>query len=651
MLLAVVSAGRAQTTGTGQPGSYRQTEQSLQAAIEKNFFDAQTGFYREHMRPEKKDNKFSYLWPLCGLLQADNEIERLGAGSGLVDRTLGIIQQYYSPESPAPGFDSYVVKDGGGARFYDDNQWIGIAALDAYRRTGKINYLDVGKQVYRFMMTGFDTKAGGGLYWEEGNRKTKNTCSNGPGILVALQLYQATQDKKYLDTALLLYGWVNRSLQAPSGLYYDNLNLTTGKADRHLYAYNSGTMLQANVYLYTLTKEQQYLERAVRIADSSSAYFCADGKLRDGYWFSAVLLRAYQHLLQVYPDPQYVRRFAACVDDALQEDRHSSGLMGKPNPSDLVNQSGMLEILARLAFLEKQHYLGGLAGTPLFRFGVIADVQYADQDNAGTRHYRSSLRKLGEAVDTMNAAGVDFVLSLGDFIDKGFESFAPLNKITDRLKMPLYHVLGNHDFNIGEEQSKKIFGINTGGGQTKKMFRTLGLKHPYYAFEKGGWRFIELDAGDVSLFGNPEGSEKYRQASAILQKLKAEKAVNAENWNGALGSEQLRWLKEQLDLAVRKGERVILTCHMPLYPDKGRDVLWESSEVARLIEPYKNVMAYLNGHVHVSQYFLRGGVNYVSFKGMVEQEDQAFAIVSVYPDHLEIKGFGKEHSWVLRNAH
>src|SRR5690606_36367369 len=88
---------------------------------------------------------------------------------------------------------------------------------------------------------------------------------------------------------------------------------------------------------------------------------------------------------------------------------------------------------------------------PLIRFGIIADVQYADQEDAGSRNYRGSIDKLAEAVQTFNGRDLEFVINLGDFIDKGSSSFDTLLSITNRLNMPLYHVLGNHDFTVSED--------------------------------------------------------------------------------------------------------------------------------------------------------------------------------------------------------
>lgn len=328
--------------------------QSLNTAIEKKFLISGKGYYREHAEKQKDERPVSFLWPLCGLIQAANEQELLSGERGVFNRLYRIIDKYYDARPPAPGYASYPPPHGGGDRFYDDNQWIGIALLDAWSRTGDSSYLNKGKMIYRFMMTAWDTATGGGLYWEEGNLKTKNTCSNGPGILLAMQLHKATGNKAFLDTAVLLYSWVNRHLQAADGLYYDNISIGSNKIDQRKFSYNTGTMLQSSLWLYEATGNAEYFQNAKRIADASLHYFYSSGKFRDSYWFNAVMLRAYQHLLKHSNELKYLQAFAACTRYALQHEKRADGLMGKEKAADLVSQSGMLEILARLAFLEKQ---------------------------------------------------------------------------------------------------------------------------------------------------------------------------------------------------------------------------------------------------------------------------------------------------------
>lgn len=355
--LLVCNTNLAQTTDHTDHFQYGSELEALHQAIENNFYDPVAGFYKETVVVEKEKNAFSYLWPLCGLMQADNEMEKLSGYKEMVQRMLNIIQGYYDPSAPAPGYASYIMKLKGGDRFYDDNQWIGIACMDAYKRQKNPEYLRQAELIYRYMMTGYDTLLQGGIYWQENKKTSKNTCSNGPGIILSLQLYQATKTKSYLDTAILLYNWVNDHLKAPSGLFYDNIQVGNKKIGKAVFSYNTGTMLQSNIYLYEITKDKKYLKEAVTIADSALLYFHEKGSFRDDYWFNAVLLRAYQHLLQYNNDKKYIKAFQVCTDFALKNNKNVLGLLGKDKPLDLVAQSGMLEILARLAFLQKTHQL------------------------------------------------------------------------------------------------------------------------------------------------------------------------------------------------------------------------------------------------------------------------------------------------------
>ena len=271
----------------------------------------------------------------------------------------------------------------------------------------------------------------------------------------------------------------------------------------------------------------------------------------------------------------------------------------------------------------------------LFTFGVMADVQYANQDNAGTRYYRLSPKKLAEAVDSFNQYKPGFVLSLGDYIDKNFSSYDTLNPISARLTMHLYHALGNHEFAVNDSEKEKVL-------------QKENLEKPYYSFEKANWRFVIINGNDVSLHAHSKGSAAYKEAETLLQQLKADSLRQAQTWNGAVGKEQLAWLEKELAAAQKKKQKVIMACHFPLYPDGATELLWNAKELRALIEQYPCVFAYLNGHVHKSQYFFEKGVHYVSFRGMVEMGDNAFAIIAAYSNRLEIKGFGKEQSRTLR---
>jgi mannose/cellobiose epimerase-like protein (N-acyl-D-glucosamine 2-epimerase family) len=352
-------------------GTYRKEMTSLQTAIQKYFYDSAAGYYTQVASPEKGKHPYSFLWPICAMFQAVNEIEKVEPTANLVKPMLTILADYRDATPPTSGYAEYLWKfrpetrknTDDTCRYYDDNQWIGITALDAYATAKKVDkptFLNLGKETYDFMMSGYDQVSGGGIYWVETSKNSKNTCSNGPGIIVALKLYQATKDKKYLDTALRIYNWTNQKLKAPSGLYYDNISMKGGRIGKGLLSYNTGTMLQSNVYLYECTGDKKYLKEATAIADSAHVFFYGRNKFRDGYWFNAVLLRGYQHLLKYNKDTKYIIGFKKCLDNTLQTEKNESGLFAaKGKTFDLVEHGGLLEILARYAWLETKYDLTG----------------------------------------------------------------------------------------------------------------------------------------------------------------------------------------------------------------------------------------------------------------------------------------------------
>lgn len=345
--LAVSSFVFAQST----KNDYAQRIRIIQNNINQYFYDAKTGLYIETTDKSKNEHPHSYLWPLCALIQATNEVDAMATDNTMQPVIKGI-DQYYSPRPPAPSYQALPTKEKRDTRFYDDNQWIAIAYLDAYNRLHQPFSLNKSKEIERFMMTGFDTLSGGGLYWEEDHKTSKNTCSNGPGILILLQLYNITKQKPYLDTALLLYSWVNKRLQSPEGLYYDNIKIPSSEIGKAIFTYNTGTMLQANVLLYKITQKQTYLDEAERIAKAAKEQFYKGGKLPDNYWFNAVLLRGFVELYKVDKNKEQLQFF---VDDAQRiwkEERDENNLLGKKKPKTLIDQAAMLEVYARLAVLQ-----------------------------------------------------------------------------------------------------------------------------------------------------------------------------------------------------------------------------------------------------------------------------------------------------------
>lgn len=272
----------------------------------------------------------------------------------------------------------------------------------------------------------------------------------------------------------------------------------------------------------------------------------------------------------------------------------------------------------------------------ILRFGVIADPQYADIEPNLTldRHYRQSLVKLGEAIATFNGRELDFVMTLGDIIDRNWESFDDIMPVYDGLKHPARFLLGNHDFAVAKEHLGDVAA-------------RIGMPHRYHDFAIGRWRFVVLDGSDVSVFSTPDGAPRHEAATERLCALQVAGAINAQTWNGSLGDEQVAWLEDVMDAAEDAGEQVIVLGHYPVFPANSHN-MWDSERLVDLLTSYACFRGYLCGHNHVGNFGEVAGRPFVTFKGMVDMIDEnTFAIVSLFEDRIEIEGFGREDSRVL----
>ncbi|KAF5885393.1 metallophosphoesterase [Rhizobium sp. PEPV16] len=273
---------------------------------------------------------------------------------------------------------------------------------------------------------------------------------------------------------------------------------------------------------------------------------------------------------------------------------------------------------------------------PLFRFGIIADPQYAAiaPHVAMDRYYANSLAKVTEAIEVFNGEELSFVMTLGDIIDRSFSSFDDILPVYGKLRHEALFLLGNHDFSVSS-------------GHLSEVAARLGMPSPYYSFLRHGWRFIVLDGNEVSIFAPPEGHHHRALAAEMLAELQAKGARNARRWNAALSDEQFAWLGDEIAKAAGAGEKVIVMNHYPVHPPSEHG-MWDSERIVALLASQANVVAYLNGHDHVGNYGMAGACHFVNFKGVVDTETQnAFAIVEVHASSIEIRGFGREVSRTL----
>lgn len=271
------------------------------------------------------------------------------------------------------------------------------------------------------------------------------------------------------------------------------------------------------------------------------------------------------------------------------------------------------------------------AGAPIISFGLTTDVQYADADPQGERHFRESIPKLKAAVADLAQEMLPFTLHLGDVIDRDFSSFATILPLFGPLGHPVRHLLGNHDYTVAEAEKSRIVS-------------TLGMPADYYAFTASGVRFVMLDTNDLSTYKHPAGSAPDRESEAEIRKLTAANSSNAKSWNGGVSSTQLAWLDKELATADAAKMPAIVCGHHPILPEEGHQA-WNNRAIFGMLERHPSARAYLCGHNHAGAEVISNAVPCITFKSILhEPEVTAYAVLRLFKDRLVIDGRGREKS-------
>jgi 3',5'-cyclic-AMP phosphodiesterase len=195
----------------------------------------------------------------------------------------------------------------------------------------------------------------------------------------------------------------------------------------------------------------------------------------------------------------------------------------------------------------------------------------------------------------------DFAINGGDHVfdamgvagRRANELFDLYEKSERALGMPLYHTIGNHD----------LFGVLTQSGARpsdpgygKKMYEERFGRKTYYSFDYKGYHFVVLDS-----------------VQPTADRL----------WDARVDEGQLAWLGRDLE-RVGPLKPLIVVNHVPLvsgfgtYSTKrGPDSKYStvsvgnSPEVLAKFEGY-NVLAVLQGHLHVNEFVSYKGVRYAT---------------------------------------
>ncbi|GAA0880975.1 hypothetical protein GCM10009119_39450 [Algoriphagus jejuensis] len=175
--------------------------------------------------------------------------------------------------------------------------------------------------------------------------------------------------------------------------------------------------------------------------------------------------------------------------------------------------------------------------------------------------------RLNSFLAAMKKEAPNALIQMGDFAIPKPENAAMIQAFNDA-HFRSFHVLGNHDMDEGFSREQVI--------------QAYGMPTPYYATELDSILLIVLD-------GNDPGSPKYKSG-----------------YPSYIGPEQQAWLVSELEKAEKP---VLIVSHQPI---AGIYTMDNSQEIQEILSGFSSkILLAINGHAHVDQHLLVGGVNYL----------------------------------------
>jgi manganese-dependent ADP-ribose/CDP-alcohol diphosphatase len=341
---------------------------------------------------------------------------------------------------------------------------------------------------------------------------------------------------------------------------------------------------------------------------------------------------------------------------------------------------------------------------PYFSFGVIADIQYAPIPDGYSyggdpRYYRHALDVAAHAANHFQQEQVPLVVNLGDIIDGKCQEIARngglpfdhdvhvgtacthhvLEALSPYKAGKMLHIYGNHElYNLSRKQMGHLLDIPFAQEEDDNLVGYFSyLASPTTTTTdtddnnqndgddnddraKSAIRFVVIDSYDISLVGRAPGSSKRNKADALLTANNPNypKQTNSPQglhglqkrfvgFNGAVDQPQLTWLRETLTRAREDQVPCVILSHQPIHPHSshGTCLMWNYQTVMDLLREFKDVILLaLAGHAHRGGYKRdeSSGIHFRVVEAALESPppNMTYAVVDVYPDKVEVRGFG-----------
>lgn len=226
---------------------------------------------------------------------------------------------------------------------------------------------------------------------------------------------------------------------------------------------------------------------------------------------------------------------------------------------------------------------------------VVKFVQVADSHYRTDNEYRQDVLK--ETVKSINnEKDISFVVFTGDNLDSPKSEFLPdFIKTINKLKVPYYIIIGNHDVyknnGLSKERYYEIIKENN--------FLYKPLK-PNYVFKKNGFVFIVTDGAKEIIPGTI----------------------------GYYKTDTLNWLDKQLKKYKRS--KVVILQHFPVVATKeiNSHRVYNKEEYLQMLDKHSNVISVIAGHLHYNSEAMRNGVYHITSPTLLS-DPPVYKVISI----------------------
>lgn len=304
-------------------------------SIQDDFWDRKSGLYSS--KPNGKDPEM--IWGSGVMFSAV-------AGAARHDRKYRSVMRkffegmdaYWDVQVKIPGYEPARTQ-GGNDKYYDDNAWMVLTFLEAYEMTGESRYLKRAEETLEFVVSGWDEEAGGGIWWHERHvNDCKNTCVNAPAALGCFRLarlLKGEEAENWNKFGEKIAVWTVKTLQGSNSLFSDAIVVKTGKINYGQLTYNSGIMLRVFLSLHARTGERFYLDEALRMGQAADALLDSNtGVYRDPPKWTHLMVEADLELYRVTKNEKFLKRAIRTTD------AHYDSWKESPSPN-LITQASL----------------------------------------------------------------------------------------------------------------------------------------------------------------------------------------------------------------------------------------------------------------------------------------------------------------------